>query len=89
MPLYEYRCKNGHEFEARKSLGDRQHAKCPSCILIADKVMSLPHDAPIPGIYNRVNRNWNENGNPVEFTAPEVFSNDDRSKVLKDKKYSL
>lgn len=64
MPLYEYVCDNGHRFTARRSVEDREYALCPhNCILFGKKKFSRPHNAPIPGIYNRVNRHWNE-GNP-------------------------
>jgi len=31
MPIYEYRCKNGHTFEVTQSMGDDPIAKCEVC----------------------------------------------------------
>ena len=33
MPLYDYKCKNGHTFEAFKKVKDRLSARCPVCNL--------------------------------------------------------
>ena len=42
MPLYEYRCPNGHDFEKFfRSIGGAQAAeKCPECGAIAARLMS-------------------------------------------------
>jgi putative FmdB family regulatory protein len=31
MPIYEYRCPNGHVFELFQKIGDAQPAKCEVC----------------------------------------------------------
>lgn len=31
MPVYQYKCMLGHEFEAEKSIADRYNAVCPAC----------------------------------------------------------
>jgi putative FmdB family regulatory protein len=31
MPIYEYRCENGHDFEVRQSFSDDPIAKCEVC----------------------------------------------------------
>jgi putative FmdB family regulatory protein len=31
MPIYEYRCKNGHEFEVIQSMSDDPVQACPEC----------------------------------------------------------
>jgi putative FmdB family regulatory protein len=31
MPIYEYRCKKGHTFEARQSFNDEPMTKCEVC----------------------------------------------------------
>jgi putative FmdB family regulatory protein len=41
MPLYEYRCKNNHEFE-RVILGESPSVLCPECGELAEKLMSMP-----------------------------------------------
>lgn len=39
MPLYDYKCKNGHRFEAPKSIADRHTAIC-RCGRMGKKLMS-------------------------------------------------
>jgi putative FmdB family regulatory protein len=31
MPIYEYRCENGHEFEVIQSMSDDPVTACPEC----------------------------------------------------------
>ena len=31
MPLYQYKCPDGHEFEALRSISSRDNAPCPTC----------------------------------------------------------
>ena len=31
MPLYEYECEGGHEFEQLNSIDNRRNAYCPMC----------------------------------------------------------
>ncbi len=42
MPLYEFRCSNGHDFEKfYRSIGTApSEEKCPECGLLAGRVMS-------------------------------------------------
>ncbi len=40
MPLYEYRCPEGHQFEKRQPLRERELAICPQCGALAPKVFS-------------------------------------------------
>lgn len=42
MPLYEYRCPNGHEFEKFfRTIGSAQsQAACPTCGEVAERVLS-------------------------------------------------
>lgn len=41
MPLYEYKCKCGHRFEALRSMDDRHNAPCLKCGKPASKVISV------------------------------------------------
>ncbi|HUQ20231.1 MAG TPA: FmdB family zinc ribbon protein [Gemmatimonadaceae bacterium] len=42
MPLYEYRCPNGHEFEKFfRSIGSAEaRAECPTCAEVAERMLS-------------------------------------------------
>jgi putative FmdB family regulatory protein len=31
MPIYEYRCRNGHEFEVFQSMAEDPVSRCPEC----------------------------------------------------------
>lgn len=43
MPLYEYKCVNGHRFEDFNSVEKRMKKKCPECGIMGTKIMSIPH----------------------------------------------
>ena len=38
MPIYEYRCENGHTFEVMQSFTDDAIAQCQTCSLPVEKV---------------------------------------------------
>ncbi len=42
MPIYEYRCKNGHVIEKAESLGTNKPFYCPRCCEMATKIISIP-----------------------------------------------
>jgi putative FmdB family regulatory protein len=42
MPIYEYRCDNGHEFEAFQSMSEDPISKCMECGASAERVLSAP-----------------------------------------------
>jgi putative FmdB family regulatory protein len=42
MPIYEYRCANGHEFELFQSMADEAVAKCVECGAKSERVLSAP-----------------------------------------------
>jgi putative FmdB family regulatory protein len=42
MPIYEYRCRNGHEFEVFQSMSEEPVSRCPEC------------DAPVERIFHPV-----------------------------------
>jgi putative FmdB family regulatory protein len=42
MPIYEYRCDKGHEFETFQSMSEDPIAECMECGAPAQRVMSAP-----------------------------------------------
>jgi putative FmdB family regulatory protein len=42
MPIYEYRCEKGHEFEAFQSMSEDPIAECMECGALAQRVLSAP-----------------------------------------------
>ena len=42
MPIYEYRCTNGHEFEAFQSMSEDSLDACRVCDAPAERVLSAP-----------------------------------------------
>ncbi len=42
MPIYEYRCENGHTFEAFQSMSDDALEVCEVCDAAASRVLSAP-----------------------------------------------
>jgi len=42
MPIYEYRCDKGHEFEAFQSMSEDPIAECIECGAPAQRVLSAP-----------------------------------------------
>ncbi|HEY8466378.1 MAG TPA: FmdB family zinc ribbon protein [Solirubrobacterales bacterium] len=42
MPIYEYRCTNGHTFEVFQSMSEDPLTKCVECQASAERVLSPP-----------------------------------------------
>lgn len=42
MPIYEYRCANGHTFELFQSMSEDPVAVCVECGAAAERVLSAP-----------------------------------------------
>ncbi len=42
MPIYEYRCENGHTFEAFQSMADDALDECEVCGAKAQRILSAP-----------------------------------------------
>ncbi len=42
MPIYEYRCLNGHEFETFQSMSEDSISKCMECGAPSERVLSAP-----------------------------------------------
>jgi putative FmdB family regulatory protein len=45
MPLYDFECKCGHQFEKFGSVKDPDHTSCPHCNERARKIITLGHGA--------------------------------------------
>lgn len=42
MPIYEYRCENGHQFEAFQSMSDEALDRCEVCDAPASRILHAP-----------------------------------------------
>ena len=42
MPIYEYRCENGHTFEVFQSMSEDPVGKCIECGAKAERILSAP-----------------------------------------------
>ncbi len=42
MPIYEYRCEKGHDFEAFQSMSEDPISECLECGAPAERVLSAP-----------------------------------------------
>ena len=42
MPIYEYRCENGHTFEVFQSMSEDPVSQCLECAASAERVLSAP-----------------------------------------------
>jgi putative FmdB family regulatory protein len=38
MPIYEYRCRNGHDFEVSQSMSEDPVSRCPECAAPVERV---------------------------------------------------
>lgn len=79
MPLYEYRCVYESCYRElglltlRAATQDRDAQQCPRCRSFLKRRYVAPHAAPIPGIPNRVNRHWNEDGAAIDTHAVDAL----------------
>jgi putative FmdB family regulatory protein len=51
MPIYEYQCENGHEFEVMQKIGQPALESCPICLGIVHRKIPLVHQLKGAGIY--------------------------------------
>jgi putative FmdB family regulatory protein len=42
MPIYEYRCENGHRFESFQSMSEDPISVCPECGAKSERILSAP-----------------------------------------------
>ena len=93
MPVYEYRCENGHHFDKTEGFDAPREQSCAVCGAIATRQISLP--AVIfkgPGFYKTDNRSSSRGGNgksaDPEATASSSSSSDDHSHSTSDGAHS-
>ncbi len=43
MPLYDYKCPQGHRFEATAKMSDMSKRECPECHEMAKRQISAPN----------------------------------------------
>ena len=51
MPIYQYRCENGHEFEVIQKMSDLPMEQCQLCLAKAHRQISLFHHPQGAGVY--------------------------------------
>jgi putative FmdB family regulatory protein len=76
MPRYEFRCTVCHNvWDVYVPVDERDDPR--PCLVCQEgkgvRVMQVPHVAPIGGIPNRLNRNWDESGTPIDTYAVDKF----------------
>lgn len=65
MPVYEYRCECGHEFEDLNRMSERHRAECIRCGKFADQLISAPRIDPncdLPGARMSQRKRMEERG---------------------------
>ena len=65
MPVYEYKCECGNEFEDLNRMSERHRAECIRCGKFADMVVSAPRIDPncdLPGARMTQRRKMEERG---------------------------
>lgn len=50
MPLYDYKCRCGEEFDAYRSVSDRLSATCPKCHAPAMQAVQRPSVKRVSGV---------------------------------------
>lgn len=62
--MYDYQCERGHVTARYRKLEERnQSIPCQTCGKDAGRAyITPPHMGAIPGIPNRINKDWNETG---------------------------
>lgn len=73
MPLYAYYCSSCHTHsEQRMPVEERDDAIC-ACGAELTRFFVVPHAAPVPGITNRLNFSWREEGKDVDPRLRQAF----------------
>ena len=87
MPIYEYRCANGHQYEKAEGFDAPSRQKCPTCGGRAQRLISLP--AVVfkgSGFYSTDNRKGYASGNGGSTTPSSSGSEGDSKKSDASKK---
>ena len=73
MPMYDYRCPNGHEFEDMNTIANREKAECFHCGAMADQVLvnapRLDPNMDTPGARMTFRRKAEERGRGKDMWA--------------------
>ena len=72
MPLYDYKCSNGHIFEALVKMADRKTSICQHCGESANLLPSAPRidpNADLPGARMSQRRRMEERGRGRDMTS--------------------
>ncbi len=79
MPIYQYRCDNGHEFEALQKIKDAPLEQCELCSAKAYRRISLFHHPQGAGVYifDRAHGN-------ADILHDPTFSDRERAQVISD-----
>jgi putative FmdB family regulatory protein len=79
MPMYNYRCPKGHQFEALETMANRHKSECFTCGAIADMVISAPRLDPncdLPGLRMAQRRKMQERGRGKDMWSGNRTSED-------------
>ena len=80
MPVYEYKCECGNEFEDLNRMSERHRAECIRCGKFADMVVSAPRIDPncdLPGARMTQRRKMEERGRGRDMWAGNKEAADD------------
>ena len=79
MPIYQYRCENGHEFEALQKMSDPPLEQCQFCLAKAHRQISLFNYPQGTGIY-LFDRQYGDK----DVLHDPTFSNRERRRIISD-----
>ncbi len=80
MPMYNYRCSKGHQFEALETMANRARSECFTCGKVADMVISAPRLDPncdLPGLRMAQRRRMQERGRGKDMWSGNRESSDE------------
>lgn len=83
MPMYDYQCPNGHEFEDMQSIANRHTAPCRECGEEAKMVMRtgprIDPNADLPGLRMQWRRKAEERGRGKDMTSANRTVSDEQT----------
>lgn len=92
MPMYNYRCPNGHQFEDLNTIANRHKQECFRCGEIADMVISAPRidpNADLPGLRMSQRRRMEERGRGKDMWAGNREAGEDARREAHDVRKAL